>query len=205
VILVYIDTKNPVELVEQTFTNLKKITTEYSDGSAITYLIPEQPESEKIAPSEKIIEKAQDENATTVEKAIEKYIAPQENIVQYSKEDPKGVVVSGYILLTDEITGKFVKPYTFRVFITLECDSELNLVDGFNFCTSDPVFGRVETTNGGKDKDGNDLGGFFEYVWHASFKTSSGFYDVSILVTKDQPQIDGTYKDFKKTYKIQVL
>ncbi len=65
--------------------------------------------------------------------------------------------------------------------------------------------GRVETEHGGKDADGNDLGGFFQYVWHPKFTDTSGFYDVNILVTKDQAQVDGTYKEYEKSYKIQVL
>jgi len=193
------------EYVQQTFKNLQAETTKFTDGSSITYLVPDQPESEKIQPSEEVIQKADAENATSTDKAVEQIITPIENIPQYSKDDQRGVVVSGYILLIDQVTGNFVEPYTFKVLLRISCDEEKNLVDGFNYCSTNDIYGRVETVHGGKDKDGNDLGGFFEYVWHPKFADSSAFYDVNILVTKDQPQVDGTYKDYEKSYKIQVL
>lgn len=193
------------EFVQQTFQNLQAETTKFTDGSSITYLVPDQPESEKITPSKEIIDKAKSENATEVEQAVEQIITPVENIPQYSKADERGVIVSGYILLKDEVSGENIKPYTFRVLITIECDEEKNLVDGFNYCSTNSVFGRVETENGGRDEDGKELGGFFDYVWHPKYSDTSGFYDVNILVTKDQPQLDGTYKEYDKSYKIQVL
>ena len=207
VLIVYFDSKGQLNTasVQQTFINLQQQITKFSDGSSITYLVPEQPESEKIAPSDEIIEKAQAENATDVDKAVEQIITPQENVPQYSKEDPRGVVVSGYIILKDEATGDNIKPYTYKVLISLECDNDRNMVDGFNYCSTNSIFGRVETEHGGRDEDGNELGGWFEYIWHPKINDSSAFYDVNILVTKDQPQLDGTYKDYEKSYKIQVL
>lgn len=207
VFIVYFDSKGQLNTasVQQTFTNLQQQITKFSDGSSITYLVPEQPESEKIVPSEEIISKAQAENATDIDKAVEQIISPQENVPQYSKEDPRGVVVSGYILLKDQVTGDNIKPYIYKVLISLECDNDRNMVDGFNYCSTNSIFGRVETEHGGRDEDGNELGGFFEYIWHPKINDSSAFYDVNILVTKDQPQLDGTYKDYEKSYKIQVL
>jgi len=204
VLLVYLDFDD-VEVVQQTFTNLKQEITIFPDDSVLTYLVPEQPESDKITPSKSVIEKASAENATTVDKAVEKIVTPEKNIIQYSKADTKGVVVSGYILLVDSNTGDYVKPYKYKVLITIECDDDKNLVDGFNFCSTDPIFGRTETSDAGKDKDGNDKGGFYEHIWHPKGKDSSSFYDVTILVTSDQRQLDGTYKDYTKSYKIQVL
>lgn len=204
VLLVYVDSKD-VGIVQQTFTNLKQEITRFPDGSSITYLIPEQPQSEKITPSKTVTEKADAENATTVEKAVEQIIKPEPNITQYSKSDTKGVVISGYILLIDSITGDSVKPYKYKVLITIICDDNKNLVDGFNFCSTDPIFGRKETSDAGKDEDKNDLGGFYEYIWHPKGSDSSAFYDVTILVTSDQRQLDGTYLDYTKSYKIQVL
>ncbi len=207
VLFVYLEQKNPssVEFVKQTFQNLKQEITKYSDGSSITYLVPDQPEAEKTFPSDDTVSKASGENATSADKAFEQALTPEENVVQYSKSDPQGVVVSGYILLVDKNTGENIKPYVFRVFVTIECDEEHNLLDGFNYCSTSPIFGRITTEHGGQDKDGNDLGGFFDYVWHPKFTDSSGFYDVNILVTKDQPDLDGTYQDYKKSYKIQVI
>jgi len=207
VIMGYLQSKDQLntEYVQQTFKNLQAETTKFTDGSTITYLIPDQPESEKIQPSQEVIQKAQEENATSADKAVEQIITPEENITQYSKEDPRGVVVSGYILLKDQITGENIKPFTYKVLITISCDEEKNLVDGFNYCATKEIFGRKETEHGGRDADGNELGGFFEYIWHPKFADSSAFYDVNILVTKDQAQLDGTYKDYDKSYKIQVL
>ncbi len=193
------------EYVQQTFRNLQAETTKFTDGSQITYLVPDQPEGEKVKPSQELIEKASAENATDADKAIEQIITPVENIVQYQKNDPKGVVISGYVLLKDEITGENIQPYVFKVLIEIQCDDEKNLVDGYNYCSTKGIFGRVETEHGGKDDQGNDLGGYFEYVWHPKFADSSAFYDINILVTKDQAQLDGTYKDYEKSYKIQVL
>ena len=207
VFIVYFDSKGQLNTasVQQIFTNLQQQSTKFSDGSSITYLVPEQPESEKIVPSEEIVTKAQAENATSVDKAVEQIISPQENVPQYSKEDPRGIVVSGYILLKDEITGDNIKPYTYKVLISLQCDNDRNMVDGFNYCSTNSIFGRVETEHGGRDEDGNELGGFFQYIWHPKINDSSAFYDINILVTKDQPQLDGSYKDYEKSYKIQVL
>jgi len=207
ILVVYLDSKGQLDttLAQQTFKNLQQEITKYPDGSSVTYLIPEQPESEKITPSEKVVSKAEAENATSVDKAVEQIITPEANIPQYTKADQRGVVVSGYILLKDEVTGENIKPYIFKVLITIKCDEDKNMVDGFNFCSTNEIFGRVETRHGGQDEDQVDVGGFFEYVWHPKNTDSSAFYDVNILVTKDQPQVDGTYKDYEKSYKIQVL
>jgi len=194
-----------IEYAQQTFKNLQAETTKFTDGSSITYLVPDQPESEKIQPSQEIINKAEAENATSTDKAINQVITPEENIPQYNKQDPRGVVVSGYILLKDEFTGENIKPFTYKVLISIMCDEEKNLVDGFNYCATKDIFGRVDTEHGGRDADGNELGGFFEYIWHPKFADSSAFYDINILVTKDQAQLDGTYKDYEKSYKIQVI
>jgi len=207
VLLAYLDSKGELDtsVMKQTFTKLQEETTKFADGSSLTYLIPEQPESEKMTPSEEVITKAESENATSVDKALEQIVTPVANVPQYIKTDPKGVVVSGYIILKDEVTGENIKPYIFKVLISIECDDDKNLVDGFNFCSTNSIFGRVDTEHGGKDKDGNELGGFFEYIWHPKMIDSSAFYDVNILVTKDQAQVDGTYKDYDKSYKIQVI
>lgn len=202
--LIYVDSKD-ADIVQQTFTNLKQEITKFPDGSAITYLVPEQPESDKITPSKTVIDKASADNATTIDKAVEQIVTPEKNIIQYSKSDTKGVVVSGYILLIDSYTGDYVKPYKYKVLISIICDDDKNLIDGFNFCSTDPIFGRTETSDAGKDEDGNDKGGFYEYIWHSKGSDSSAFYDVTILVTSDQRQLDGTYKDYSKSYKIQVL
>ncbi len=202
--LIYVDSKD-IEVVQQTFTSLKQEISKFPDGSSITYLIPEQPESDKTTPSKSVIEKASAENATTIDKAVEQIVTPEKNIVQYSKADTKGVVVSGYILLVDSNTGDFVKPYKYKVLISIICDDDKNLIDGFNFCNTDPIFGRTDTSDAGKDKDGNDLGGFYEHIWHPKGSDSSAFYDITILVTSDQRQLDGTYRDYTKSYKIQVL
>ncbi len=205
--IAYLQSKDQLntEYVQQTFTNLLVETTKFPDGSEISYLVPEQPEAEKITPSQEVIDKANAENATDVDKAVAEIITPVTNIPQYSKQDPRGVVVSGYILLNDEVTGEYIKPFVFKVLIEIQCDEDKNLVDGFNYCVTEGIFGRVETENGGRDEDGNELGGFFEYVWHPKYTDTSGFYDVNILVTKDQAQVDGTYKEYEKSYKIQVL
>ncbi len=209
VLLVYFESKGQLVdssiIVQQTFTRLQQETSKFADGSSVTYLIPEQPESEKITPDEKVIQKADDENATNIDKAVEQIITPVENVPQYSKKDKRGVVVSGYILLKDDVTGESIKPYNFKVYISIICDDDLNMVEGFNYCSTNDIFGRVTTVDGGTDEDGKELGGFFEYVYHPTLQTSSAFYDVKILVTKDQPQVDGTYKDYEKSYKIQVL
>jgi len=209
VLLVYFESKGQLVdstiAIQQTFTKLREETTKFSDGSSITYLIPEQPESEKITPDEKVVKKAEDEKATNVDKAVEQIITPVENIPQYTKADKRGVIVSGYILLKSDVTGENIKPYNFNVYISIICDEDLNMVEGFNYCSTNDIFGRIVTVDGGTDKDGNELGGFYEYFWHPKNSDSSAFYDVDILVTKNQPQLDGTYKDYGKSYKIQVL
>jgi len=205
VILIYTQTTNPIEVAQQTFENLKQETTKFADGSIISHLVPEQPESEKIAPSQQIIDTAKKSNATTVDKALEQVLTPQETIIQYSKADVNGVVISGYIILIDSITGENLKPYTYPVHFSIECDEDKNMVDGFNFCNTEGIFSRTTTVDAGKDKDGNDVGGYYEYRWHPKLKDSSAFYDITILVTSDQKQADGTYRNYEQTYKIQVL
>jgi len=208
VLLVYLDSKGQIdtELIKQTFKNLQAQTTKFADGSEITYLVPEQPESDKITPSQELIDKANAENATEADKAINQIITPQQDVPQYSKKDPIGVVISGYILLKDEVTEENIKPFVYKLLIHISCKDVIeNEVEGFIYCSTDDIFGRVETSEGGKDKDGNELGGYFEYFWHPKFADQSGFYEVNILVTKDQAQLDGTYKEYEKSYKIQVL
>ena len=205
VIVIYMQKSNPVELAEQTFTKLKEETTKFPDGSIITFLVPEQPESEKISPTKQVTDKAHQTNATKVDKAVEKIMTPVPTIIQYSKADPNGVVISGYIILIDSITGENLKPYTYPVHFSIVCDEEKNMVDRFNFCSTEPIFARTTTTDAGKDKNAKDLGGFYEYKWHPKFKDSSAFYDITILVTSDQKQADGTYRNYEKSYKIQVL
>jgi len=193
------------QYIQQDFKGLIQDMKIFPDGSSVNILQPDQPQSEKKAPTQEVIDKATGENATNIDKAVEKIVTPDPDIVQYSRDDSRGIVVAGYILLKDEITGKNIEPYIFRVFIQIECDEEKNSVDGFNYCNTESIFGRVTTEHGGVDSDGDDLGGWFTYTWHPTRVASSGFYDIDVLVTKDQPNLDGTYKDYHTTYKIQLL
>lgn len=206
--LVYLESKGDLDTtyIQQTFTNLIQDKKIFPDGSSILLLTKDQPESEKVTPSQEALDKSLIENATSIDKAVAQIAQPDPDIVQYSKDDPRGVIVAGYILLVDKATGQNIKPYnSYRVFVQIECDDDKNLIDGYNYCNTDPIFGRVTTEHGGVDKDGNDLGGYFDYVWHPKNSDSSAFYDVNVLVTKDSPNLDGSYDDYNKTYKIQVL
>ncbi len=205
--IVYLDSDGQLttQYVQQTFKGFIQNKIIFPDGSSVNILSPDQPQSEKKTPSKEAVDKALAENATIVDKAVEKIVTPDPNINQYSKADSRGVVIAGYILLVDDYTGDYIQPYNYKVYISIECDDEKNMIDGFNFCNTDSIFGRVTTEHGGKDADGNVLGGWFSYVWHPKNSDSSAFYDVDILVTKDQPQLDGTYKDYHVSYKVQVL
>lgn len=201
--LVYYDGYNltsPVQLnqfIEQT--------TKFADGSFITILTKNQPESEKEAPVEKVIvtdKETGESKIVEVEKPDQ--LKPVKGIVQYSKSDVDGVVVQGYIQLTDSNTGIVIKPYEYRALIEIACDEVLNDKDGFNFCQTSPVFGRVITTDGGRDEDGNDRGGFFIYKWRAGNSASLAYYDVKILIL---PSISSEHphSQFEKEYKVQLI
>ena len=180
-------------------------TTKFADGSFITILTENQPESQKEAPVEKkIVTDEKTGESKIVDVPVPDRIKPTKGIVQYSKSDVNGVVVQGFILLTDSTTGQVIKPYEYNALIEIACDEELNDKDGFNFCATDPVFGRVISQDGGKDEDGKDKGGFFIYKWRPSNSASLAYYDVKILIMPSV-SIDHPHSQYEKEYKIQVI
>lgn len=182
----------------------------FPDGSCVNLLITDEPQSIDGTPIPqevdvpKIVKDEQTGGYNTVTETI--VVQGEEGVPQISKEDPRGVEVQGYVLLKDATTGNSMKPYIYSVLVTIECDEDLNIGDeGYNYCSTTSIFGRVETTDGGKDKDGNDLGGYFKYVWHPKYTDTNAFYDVSVLVTSDNKNSLGQYENYENTYKIQVI
>lgn len=191
--------------IPNAFNDFVEQTTKFADGSMITILVKDQPESTKSVPvTKKIIT---DDNGTKsiVEETVKDAVVPVKGITQYSKSDPNGVVVQGYIILTSAVNGEPIKPYVYDVLVQIECDEELNDKNGFNFCSTPPVFGRVQTEDAGRNEDNVDLGGYFVYKWRPSNTASLSFYDVKIIVTSDQKNSYGMYENYEQSYKIQVL
>ncbi len=205
VIIIYTNQGATISAVDQTFKALKAETSKFTDGSELTYLIPEQPEGEKLKPIVKDLPPDATEQEKKISKAVEQIATPVKDVVQYTKDDPVGVVVSGYVIIIDSATQQPMKPYTYDVMIQIECDLVLNDVDGFNYCNTNPLVGRVQTEDAGQDNDGVDKGGYYKYVWHPPNVASSGFYDIVITIVSDQKNQEGRYENYEKSYKIQVL
>lgn len=180
-------------------------TTTFADGSLITFLIPDQPEADKTKPVTKQV--------VTDEETGEEVIVPVEvdaptpvtNVPQHSKSDPKGLQVQGYIVITDSATGNPIKPYVYNVLVQIKCDDQLNDVDGFSYCNTSSIFGRVQTDDGGKDEDGIDRGGYFLYKWYPKNQDSNAFYEIKVVVTSDVKNAFGLYDNYVKTYNVQVI
>jgi len=205
VIIVYTNQGATVLAVDKTFQALKAETSKFTDGSELTYLIPEQPEGEKLKPIVKDLPPDATEQEKAISKAVETIATPVKDVPQYTKDNALGVVVSGYVIIIDSATQQAMKPYTYDVMIQIQCDDILNDVDGFNYCNTKPLVGRVQTDDAGKDADGVDKGGYYKYVWHPANVVSAGFYDVIITIVSDQKNQEGRYENYEKSYKIQVL
>jgi len=186
-------------------TNFISETTTFGDGSFITTMVSDQPVGEKSKPVTTKVEVNDNGTKTIIEVAPENIVAPVTNVVQYSKSDPNGVPIQGYIMLMSAITGQPIQPYVYSVMVLIECDRELNLNDGFVYCSTSPIVGRVQTEDGGRDEDGDDKGGFYIYKWHPKGTDDLAFYDITVLVTSDQKNFSGQYENYEQTYKIQVL
>lgn len=180
-------------------------TTTFADGSMITFLIPDQPEADKTKPvTEQIITDEETGEEVIVPVEVDAPI-PVTNVPQHSKSDPKGLRVQGYIIITDSATGNPIKPYVYNVLVQIKCDDALNDVDGFSYCNTSSIFGRVQTDDGGKDDDGLDRGGYFLYKWYPTNKDSNAFYEIKVVVTSDVKNAFGLYDNYVKTYNVQVI
>ena len=180
-------------------------TTTFADGSMITFLIPDQPESDKSTPvTEQIIVNEETGKEEIIPVEVDAPI-PITNVPQHSKSDTKGVRVQGYVIITDSATLQPIKPYVYNVLVQIKCDDALNDVDGFSYCNTKSIFGRVQTSDGGRDSDGIDKGGYFLYKWYPKFADSLAFYEIKIVVTSDQKNAFGTYDNYVKMYSIQVI
>lgn len=208
--VIYFDQKYVVHNVfDFAYGSFIEISKQFPDGSTVTHFVPDQPVDQKATPvqASSLIDEDSTEEEKTVAKAIEKTTTPIKGIPQYKKLDDKGIPISGYAILVDQVTGEHLKPYVYNVMVLIQCDDDLNLVDGFNFCSSDPVVGRVQSQDAGTDPETKEiLGGFYEYIWRPnSANVKSGFYDVQVIVTSDQLDQRGTYKSYEANWKIQVI
>jgi hypothetical protein len=180
----------------------------FPDGSCLTVLIEQPQAGNQQPPVDEVIEVEKvkivdDEYVTETEKVVIENI---EGVIQIEKEDPRGVKVQGYVIIHNAVTNLPIKPYVYNVMVEIECDEELNETDdGYNFCATKSIFGRVQTSDAGLGEDGKDLGGYFEYVWHPKFADSQGFYNVSILVTSDQKNQYGQYDNYTNEYTFQLI
>jgi len=194
-----ISAKTPIlgDFIEQT--------TKFTDGSLITFLVPDQPQSDKSTPvTEQIVVNKETGKEEIIPVEVEAPI-PIPSVPQHSKSDKKGVQVQGYIIITDSATGLPIKPYVYNVLVQIKCDDVLNDVDGFSYCNTSSIFGRVQTSDAGRDKDGVDKGGYFLYKWYPTNKDSLSFYEIKIVVTSDQKNAFGTYDNYSQKYSIQVI
>lgn len=177
----------------------------FPDGSCVTVLINEPPKSEGDAVNTVEIEDVKIVNGSYVTETKTIIVPKEEGIPQIRKDDPRGVEVQGYIKLISAVTKTPIKPYLYNVLITIECDETKNtLPDGYNYCNTTPIFGRVTTDDVGV-VDGEEKGGYYLYRWHPKFTDALAFYDVTVLVTSDVKNSQGQYENYENTYKIQVI
>src|SRR3990167_306408 len=108
--------------------------------------------------------------------------------------------IQGYIKIKDKATGEYVKPFIYKSMITISCKSSME------FCALMTCRRWVKTQDGGKDADGNDLGGFYYYVWMPSQPTDiyEGLYDVCIQVSSLEKNNFGIYPTNKHCYQIRM-
>lgn len=182
----------------------------FPDGSSVDLLVSDNPDSINSEPIPQQVEvpKIVKSNTTDGYETVTeiKELEGADGVAQIIKTNPKGVVVQGYIKLMDATTGNPMKPYTYDVLVQIHCDDDLNIDDdGFNFCTTDSIFGRVQTDDAGKNDNGDELGGYFNYVWYPKLNDSIAFYDVQVSVTSDQKNSAGQYENYENSYKIQLV
>ena len=135
----------------------------YPDGSCVTVLITDQPDNtiNEDLGKEVTIEKTKIVNGTYVTEEEVIQVKKQDDIPQIRKDNPNGVVVQGYIIIHNSITGDPIKPYVYNVMVEIECDEELNTHEGYNYCNTDSIFGRVQTEDAGISDKGKVLGGYY--------------------------------------------
>ncbi len=180
-------------------------TTKFADGSLITFLVPDMPEADKTKPITKKVIKDEETGKEVIVPVEVDSPTPVTNVSQHSKSDTKGVQVQGYVIITDSVTLQPIKPYVYNVLVQIKCDDALNDIDGFSYCNTKSIFGRVVTSDGGRDKDGIEKGGYFLYKWYPTFADSLAFYEIKIVVTSDVKNSFGLYDNYVKTYKIQII
>lgn len=204
-----IDTPAPIEQGVQGIHGFLVESKCYADGSCVELLIDDkkhtidgEPVDQKVTQKQVVIN---EETGKGSVQDVTYTIEGHDDIPQIRKDNPSGVVVQGYVKLMDATTGNPMKPYIYNVLVQIECAEDLNEVDGFDYCSTSPIFGRVTTDDGGKDENGVERGGYFKYVWHPKFTDSLAFYDVSVLVTSDQLNSAGRYENYENKYQIQVI
>lgn len=203
--LMYYETNGTIVPSDIPFGQYLEETTKFADGSLITFLVPDQPESEKSKPPREKIVKDKATGKDVIVPVEVDAPTPVTNVSQHSKSNTQGVQVQGYIIITDSATGEPIKPYVYNVLVQIKCDDALNDVDGFSYCNTDGVFGRVQTADGGRDEDGLDKGGYFLYKWYPKNADSLAFYEIKVVVTSDVKNAFGLYDNYVKTYSIQVI
>lgn len=192
-----------IELLEQGKDIFEKFTKTSTKGDEITVLIPKTSTGDSIPV---VVEIA--ENATLL---VE--IADKAKIQICYREDPNGCLLSGRGILTHPETLQPIIPYTYTWIINIEC---AEVVIGFDYCNMNDVQADGFTADAGKDEDGNDLGGEYEYVWHPSGITyagtytktgelvQKGLYDVEVFIRSKTLEDTKRYEEWWDIYQIEM-
>ena len=191
------------EILEKGIDIYEKFTKTSTKGDEITVLIPKTSSGESI-PVEVVIA----ENATQV---VE--IADKAKIQICYKEDPNGCLLSGRGILINPVTLLSIEPYTYTYIINIEC---AKILDGFDYCSTFDVHADGFTSDAGKDEDGNDLGGEYDFIWRPSGETyagtytnsgelvQKGLYDVEVFIRSKTLEETDRYDEWWDIYQIEM-
>lgn len=180
----------------------EKFGRESTKGDTISIFVP------KVADEPQQVPVKKSENFTQVAE-----VADKEKIQVCYISDPNGCILTGTSKLINPVTFEPIIPYTYTYNFNIECAEILN---GFDYCHTDDINRNGFTTDGGKDSDGNDIGGEFREVWHPygdDFSTKydsggnlvqKGLYDVEVFVRSKKLAETDRYEEMWINYQIEL-
>ena len=208
----YVPDTSPLELANTAKELFEEQTTTFLDGMEISHVYQVQKSSDDANPLDTLAQNSllQEQHQTvpvnyTAEQVAQLQPVEQEQpLVQAIPTYVIGVKpfpeIQGYIKIKDPVTGKILIPYIYKTLITISCRSSMQ------FCALTDVVRWIQTEDGGKDANDNDLGGFYYYKWPPSHPTDilEGLYDACINVTSLEKNSFGIYPSNKHCYQIRM-
>ena len=159
----------PANISTEATTIYNTLTKTDPKGNTVSFKVPDYPTNPQ-----------QDNIILTSKNSTEEVISqPDVDRQLCYKTDKNGCIIKGYTKLKHPITGNDIIPYVYNYLITIECKVA---VEGFDYCSTEFVSNRGLTSDGGKDEEGNPLGGYFFMKWRPHINTSIAIYDVKIFV-----------------------